>query len=74
MSVRPITGAASNLGGTVYNVSGNSNSIKTELASDNTGGLSMHNSDLKRVRAYWNYGSGNYNRPYSLATNWYIRF
>lgn len=73
MSVRPISNAASNLGGTVYTTS-NTNSVQFNLMSDKTGTLTNTSSDLKRVRAYWTYGSGSYNRPHSQGCVFYIKY
>ena len=73
MSVRPISNAASNLGGTVYSTQ-STNSVKFDLMSDKTGTLTNTSDSLKRVRASWTYGSGSYNRPYSQGCRWFIKY
>lgn len=71
MFVRPVSNAASNLGGAVYN---SDSSVKFALTSENVGTLSIPNTNLKKVRAYWTYGSGSYNRPYSQGCRWFIKY
>ena len=69
--VRPVANAASNLGGAVYNSNG---SVQFALTSENIGTLSSPSTSLKKVRAYWTYGSGSYNRPYSQGCVFYIKY